>query len=68
MHKYIHGYSEREQLRLNEQSIILEELIHAGTNYKTNELILEVGCGIGAQSIILAKRNPKANFIGIDIS
>jgi ubiquinone/menaquinone biosynthesis C-methylase UbiE len=68
MSNYIHGYTELETIRLNEQSVILEDLIHSGTKYKKDELILEAGCGVGAQSIILARRNPLSKFIGIDRS
>jgi SAM-dependent methyltransferase len=30
--------------------------------------VLEVGCGVGAQTIIVARRNPKAHFTCIDVS
>ena len=32
-----------------------------------NPIVLELGCGKGEYSIGLAKKNPKKNFIGIDI-
>ena len=65
---YVHGYSAREAERLQDQSIILEDLLHQGTEYQQGELVLEAGCGIGAQTKILAKRNPETNFLSIDIS
>jgi SAM-dependent methyltransferase len=48
--------------------MILENLLHDGTSYKDSEIILEAGCGIGAQTRILSKRNQQTNFISIDIS
>jgi len=65
---YVHGYSSRESERLNDQSIILETLLHKGTNYQKNEIVLESGCGIGAQTKILAKRNPESKFFSVDIA
>ena len=65
---YIHGYSSREAERLQDQSNILEDLLHSGTHYEQGELVLEAGCGIGAQTKILARRNPESRFISIDIS
>jgi len=65
---YVHGYSSRESERLQDQSMILENLLHDGTSYKDSEIVLEAGCGIGAQTRILSKRNPQTNFISIDIS
>jgi len=68
MNQYVHGYSERESKRLEEQSEILEKLLHEGTHYKPYEHILEAGCGVGAQTVILAKRNPECFITSIDIS
>jgi ubiquinone/menaquinone biosynthesis C-methylase UbiE len=68
MGNYIHGYTEREKVRLQEQSEILEQLLHADTNYEAYSSILEAGCGIGAQTVILAKRNPETFITSIDIS
>lgn len=65
---YVHGYTTRETQRLLEQSLILEELMHTGTRYRKGEKVLEVGCGVGAQTRILARRNPGAVFECIDIS
>jgi ubiquinone/menaquinone biosynthesis C-methylase UbiE len=68
MNDYVHGYSPRETVRLTEQSFILEELLHADTNYPEGSTVLETGCGVGAQTQILARRNPKAHITSIDIS
>jgi SAM-dependent methyltransferase len=68
MGNYIHGYTEREKVRLQEQSEILEQLLHADTIYEPFTSILEAGCGVGAQTMILAKRNPDSFITSIDIS
>jgi len=68
MTEYVHGYSEREALRLSEQAETLEKLLHHDTIYPYGAKILEAGCGIGAQTVILAKNNPNAKITSIDIS
>ena len=65
---YVHGYSPRETQRLNEQSLILEELLHSGTHYQPGNIVLEPGCGVGAQTVLLARRNPATFIISMDIS
>lgn len=66
--KYVHGYTNREATRLNDQANTLDELIHNDTIFKRNSLILEAGCGVGAQTKIIAAKNPDSKFISIDIS
>ncbi len=68
MKKYVHGYSTRETQRLQEQSGVLEDLLHSGTFYPAGNKVLEAGCGVGGQTIILARRNPEAEFTCIDFS
>ncbi len=65
---YVHGYSERETQRLYEQSEILEEIIHSGTQYGSGQHVLEAGCGVGAQTRLLLRHSPDANYTCIDIS
>lgn len=65
---YVHGYNDRETQRLLEQSLILEELLHGGTSYASGSRVLEVGCGVGAQTRILLRRNPGIKLTSIDIS
>jgi len=65
---YVHGYSARETLRLQEQSGILEELLHSGTEYPPGSKVLEGGCGVGGQTVVLARRSPQAVFTSVDIS
>jgi len=66
--KYVHGYSQRETLRLQEQSAILEDLLHHDTSYPPGSRVLEAGCGVGGQTILLAARSPQAEFTSIDVS
>ncbi len=66
--KYVHGYSERENLRLFDQANTLTDLLHWDTIYPVGSKILEAGCGVGAQTLILAKKSPDAKFTSIDIS
>jgi ubiquinone/menaquinone biosynthesis C-methylase UbiE len=65
---YVHGYESRESVRLQDQANTLVELLHAGTVYPENATVLEVGCGVGAQTITLARNSPKARITSIDIS
>lgn len=65
---YIHGYSNKESLRLNLQANILEDIIHDDSIFPKNSLVLEAGCGVGAQTKIIASRNPDSNFISVDLS
>ncbi len=66
--KYVHGYDSRESLRLNDQASTLVELLHSDTIYPAGSKILEAGCGVGAQTITLARNNPESDIISIDIS
>lgn len=65
---YVHGYDERESIRLQDQASTLVELLHADTGYPAGSRVLEAGCGVGAQTITLAKNSPDAWITSIDIS
>jgi SAM-dependent methyltransferase len=65
---YVHGYSEREHQRLHDQSQTLAELLHHDTIYPPGSRVLEAGCGVGAQTVILAKNNPAVRFTSVDVS
>ena len=64
--KYVHGYDSRESLRLNDQASTLVELLHSDTIYPAGSKILEAGCGVGAQTITLARNNPESDIISIE--
>lgn len=65
---YLHGFSEREQARLRAQAEFAEYSIFQNINFSTAKKILEVGCGVGAQTEILLRRFPKAHVTGIDLN
>jgi ubiquinone/menaquinone biosynthesis C-methylase UbiE len=65
---YVHGYTARESVRLVDQATTLADILHSDTVYPARSNVLEVGCGIGAQTIILARNSPKAKITGIDLS
>jgi ubiquinone/menaquinone biosynthesis C-methylase UbiE len=66
--KYVHGYEQKENIRLQDQASTLSELLHNDTVYPAYDRILEPGCGVGAQTISLARNSPDSQFISIDIS
>ncbi len=68
MNNYVHGYSNIESERLADQAGTLAGLLHHDTRYPAGSLVLEAGCGIGAQTVLLAKNSPDARFICMDIS
>ena len=67
-HEYVHGYSGRENERLLDQAQTLTELLHGDTCYPQGGQVLEAGCGVGAQTVILAQNSPGAHFTSVDIS
>jgi ubiquinone/menaquinone biosynthesis C-methylase UbiE len=66
--EYVHGYSERESARLADQANCLSELLHHDSIFPENSIVLEAGCGVGAQTKIVAPKNQKSKFLSIDIS
>jgi protein-L-isoaspartate O-methyltransferase len=65
---YVHGYDERESARLRDQAGSVVELLHGDTAYPAGSLVLEAGCGTGAQTVTLARNSPGARFLSVDIS
>ncbi len=70
MREYVHGYTPEEAGRLRNQRQVLEPLLHprGGARYPAGARVLEAGCGVGAQTVILAQANPGARIISIDRS
>ncbi|GAB2912016.1 methyltransferase domain-containing protein [Streptomyces mayteni] len=65
---YVHGYSEREARRLGDQADTLSELLHADTVYPAGSTVLEVGCGVGAQTVHLVTGSPGVRWVAVDRS
>jgi ubiquinone/menaquinone biosynthesis C-methylase UbiE len=68
MTHYVHGYTDTEAVRLNDQAITLENILHHDSLWGPGETILEAGCGVGAQTQIIAAKNPNSQFVSLDIS
>lgn len=65
---YLHGFSETEQARLRTQAEFAEYSIFQNINFSGAKNVLEVGCGVGAQTEILLRRFPKIHVTGIDLN
>jgi len=65
---YVHGYHARENDRLQDQAGTLVDLLLSDTAYPSGSLVLEAGCGVGAQTLTLARRSPDARFMSVDVS
>jgi len=64
---YVHGYTSREGRRLHDQASVLTDLLHFDTLYPAGHKVLEAGCGVGAQTFVLAMHSPGARFVAVDI-
>jgi len=65
---YLHGFSEDEQRRLVKQALFAEYTVYQNINFSNVKKLLEVGCGVAAQSQILLRRFPQLHLTGIDLS
>ncbi len=65
---YVHGYDHLENRRLQDQASTLVELLHSDTSYPAGSRVLEAGCGVGAQTVILSRNSPDALITSVDIS
>ncbi len=66
--QYVHGYHETENARLRDQADTLVDLVHHGVAYAPGDRVLEVGCGVGAQTVTLLERNPGIDLTAVDVS
>ncbi|MFZ5864640.1 MAG: class I SAM-dependent methyltransferase [Thermodesulfobacteriota bacterium] len=66
--RYVHGYDPRESVRLQDQASTLVELLHSDTSYPPGSRVLEAGCGVGAQTVTLARNSPDSVITSVDIS
>jgi ubiquinone/menaquinone biosynthesis C-methylase UbiE len=65
---YVHGYDRRANVRLQDQADALVDLLHSDTAYPNGSTVLEAGCGVGAQTVTLARRSPGARIVSVDIA
>lgn len=65
---YLHGFSEKEQERLRTQASFAEWKVYQDVNFSDQKNILEVGCGVGAQTEIILRRFPKLHITSIDLN
>lgn len=65
---YVHGYDPRESTRLQDQAAALVDLLHVDTFYPPGSLVLEAGCGVGAQTVTLAHNSPGAHITSVDVA
>lgn len=66
--QYVHGYSPVETARLADQAGSLAALLHEGTRYAPGSKVLEPGCAVGEQTVLLAANSPLASFTSVDLS
>lgn len=65
---YIHGFSTEEQARLTRQARMFETSLFSRIDLSDASRLLEVGCGVGAQTEILLRRFPQLHVTGVDRS
>jgi SAM-dependent methyltransferase len=63
---YVHGYGAREAQRLLDQADSVRELIHHDTELPSGSTVLEVGCGVGAQTVAMAERGRGCRLVSFD--
>ena len=65
---YVHGFSDEEVRRLSDQATSISEFLHFDSKWPAGTKVLEVGCGTGAQTRIIAANNPDTQFVAVDLS
>ncbi|MBL8859663.1 MAG: methyltransferase domain-containing protein [Planctomycetes bacterium] len=65
---YVHGFTREEQDRLYRQARFLEARVHEGLPLWRARNLIEIGCGVGAQTDILLRRHPDLHITGVDAS
>jgi SAM-dependent methyltransferase len=66
--KYVHGYSNEEQKRLLYQAELLSSFLHVDLPFENSKHLLEIGCGVGAQTKLLLNKFPNLKITGVDYS
>ncbi len=65
---YVHGFSDVERDRLRHQARFVEYRVHDRLPFQRSRNLLEVGCGVGAQTEILLRHFPDLHVTGVDLS
>lgn len=65
---YLHGFTSQEQERLYRQARFLEDRVHDRLPFRRAKELIEIGCGVGAQTEILLRHFPDAHITGVDRS
>ena len=65
---YVHGFTKDEQDRLQRQARFMEHRVHLALPFHRSRRLLEVGCGVGAQTEILLRHFPNLHVTGVDAS
>jgi ubiquinone/menaquinone biosynthesis C-methylase UbiE len=65
---YLHGFTKDEQERLYRQARVTEHLVHDRLPLRRAKNLIEVGCGVGAQTEILLRHFPDLHVTGVDRS
>lgn len=68
MARYLHGFIPEEQQRLIDQAGFLTRLIYPRIDFQGCKKILEIGCGVGAQTAKLLELFPEAHITCVDNS
>lgn len=66
--KYLHGFTKEEQNRLYFQSHLLKDFVFRDVDFYNCKKIIEIGCGVGAQTEILLEKFPHLEIYAIDAS
>lgn len=65
---YMHGFTAEEQDRLRRQARFIEHRVHDNLPLRRSRQLLEVGCGVAAQTEILLRHFPDIFVTGVDAS
>lgn len=65
---YLHGFTGAEQERLYRQARFLEDRVHDRLPFRRSKQLVEIGCGVGAQTEILLRHFPDIHVTGVDRS
>jgi ubiquinone/menaquinone biosynthesis C-methylase UbiE len=66
--EYLHGTDAVEQQRLQDQSNFLKNLLMPNLPFEGRSKLLELGCGVGAQTGHLLDAFPALEIVGVDVS